>query len=299
MARPAPAALRAVTILDFLAERPTESFTLSEIARGAGLTLSSTQTVLGELVGAGYLIRLRSRKAYALGPAISVLGHAVSMRHPSLVLAEDAIEKLGRELGKELLLIVSAGPDVVAVARWGRRRPRGLDIGRRVPLAAPLGGIFVAWGSDDEQARWMAAGGVTDDHSIEACRQLLASTRLHGYSVTMETTPHIHSIIDAIAEAATKPGPSTRQDLQTLIQRLEFTYQDNVALEEPNRYAVRSIAAPIFDTEGRVLVTISTADLPAEMTVSEIADLGSRLRDVAVTVTTDTEGLLPPEFLAR
>ena len=296
MPRPAPAAARAVTIIDYLVERASQALTLSEISRGTGLSLSSTQTVLGELVEGGYVIRHLARKTYVLGPALSVLGHAVKLRYPALGAASEAIRRIARLTGREILVIALAGRDVVAVDRWGRRLPRGLEIGHRVPFAAPLGGIFVAWGTQHEIDQWLEAGEANRTPSRDLFLDMLASTRLRGYSVTMETTPRVHSIIDAIAAAATRPKPSARVDLQRLISRLEFDSSVTVTIEAPNHYAVRSIAAPIFDFEGRVLLTISTADLPQEMDVQEITELGSTLRDAALAVTRETDGRLPPDL---
>ena len=57
MARPALAASRAIDILNFLASRPDETFSLSELARRTGVNVASTHAIVAALTQAGYLNR--------------------------------------------------------------------------------------------------------------------------------------------------------------------------------------------------------------------------------------------------
>ena len=57
MSRPALAATRAISILDFLAAHPDDAFTLSDLAARLGINVASAHALLTVLVEAGYLGR--------------------------------------------------------------------------------------------------------------------------------------------------------------------------------------------------------------------------------------------------
>src|SRR5580704_9415796 len=128
MVRPAPAALRATQILDFLVAHPTQGFTLSQIARANDMNVATARTVLAVLTDAGYLVRHGSSRTFALGPLLVAAGNAALERYPAVDVARKEINRVSREFGVELLLTVAAGDDIVAVARAGRVHPHGIDV---------------------------------------------------------------------------------------------------------------------------------------------------------------------------
>src|ERR1019366_6750827 len=73
IARTSPAVERAVSILNFLAEHESETFTLSELARRLDLAKATGHTILATLVDCGLVTRSFERE-YCLGPAIIPLG---------------------------------------------------------------------------------------------------------------------------------------------------------------------------------------------------------------------------------
>ena len=82
--RPAPAAWRAVQILELLTTHAVDSFSLSEIARRLSLNVASTHTVLAVLEEAGYVVRHPTRKTYGLGPSLVAAGDAALRRYPAI-----------------------------------------------------------------------------------------------------------------------------------------------------------------------------------------------------------------------
>ena len=64
MSRPALAATRAISVLNFLAAHPADPFTLSDLADRLDINVASAHALLGVLTDAGYLVRhprLRTR----------------------------------------------------------------------------------------------------------------------------------------------------------------------------------------------------------------------------------------------
>jgi DNA-binding IclR family transcriptional regulator len=94
VARRAPAIERCVAVLNHLAERPRESFTLSQIARELDLNKATAHSLLTTLVDAGYLVRHQRDKSYGLGPALIALGNASLTAYPAAQLAVGPMEEL-------------------------------------------------------------------------------------------------------------------------------------------------------------------------------------------------------------
>ena len=61
---------RVIDVMNFLAARPTESFTLTEIALHLGLSNGSAHRVLTTLAESQYLSRHPKTKTYSLGMAL-------------------------------------------------------------------------------------------------------------------------------------------------------------------------------------------------------------------------------------
>ena len=72
--KPAPAALRAMDVLECLAASGSEAPTMSEIARRTGQSKATCHSVLLALTKGGYVRRDPASLAYSLGPGLISLG---------------------------------------------------------------------------------------------------------------------------------------------------------------------------------------------------------------------------------
>lgn len=291
MVRPAPAALRATQILDFLIAHPTQGFTLSQIARANDINVATARTVLAVLTDAGYVVRQDSNRTFALGPLLVAAGSAALERYPAVEVAREEIKRVSREFGVELLLTVAAGDDIVAVARAGRAHPHGIDVGRRVPLVPPLGAVFTAWSSQEEIETWAACAGEGDPAETGRYRRILESTANRGYSVALRVPEADNIVSDAIAAVA--DHPASRGEFRRAASGLARVNYHLEGLEGEGPYRVLMIAAPVFDAEGRTLLAISLFDLPAPLSATKVAEWGARLRDVGLGITRATRGEPP------
>ncbi len=293
MSRPAPAASRAVAILDFLVAHPTEPFSLSQIARANEMNLASASTVLAVLADAGYVVRHPSSKMFSLGPLLVAAGHATLERYPVIDVARDEIRRISAEFGVELLLTVPAGGDIVAVARSGRPDPTGLEVGRRIPLVPPLGAVFVAWASDEEVDDWVRRAANGQEAEVDWYRTILESTRSRGFSVTIQSSTSRDVIREGVARAIGDRGPSGRKALHAAVTGLGHGAYHLQDLSDPGPYRVRMIAAPVFDADMRVVLAITLLDFQVELSAMDIAAWGKRLRDVGMVVTRAVRGERP------
>ena len=289
MARPAPAAGRAVQIVELLTTHAVESFTLTEIARRLSMNTASAHAVLAVLEDVGYVVRHPERKTYGLGPVLVAAGDAALRRYPAIDAARDEIRRLSRQLDVELLVTAVAGQRIVALARAGRRHPLGMEVGESVAYAPPLGSVFVAWETPGEIAAWLdraqPAAGAEERAGYEAS---VRAVRRRGYFVALDedTLEALHASLKR-----STPGPERPRAFEAaavLAEELRSLGYHGLAGRTENM-----IAAPVFDADGRAVLAIVLVGLPGTLTAATLMESVDRVSDAAVVVTRRARGQAP------
>jgi len=273
MARPAPAATRAVDVISFLTAHPARGFTLSELVRALGMNVASAHATLAVLDDTGFVVRDPIRRTYILGPALVAVGFATMEQHPAIDAALEQADALSTELNRTILVAARAGRDAIFVARRGSAVSGEIPghPGDKVPLKAPVGAVFVAWASDSVIEHWLERAAAGPAEAIHY-RGVLGEIRSRGYAVPLRAS-HPH--------AANAPGgPDERLDVL-----------DGLASDRFVR--VRTIAAPIFDAVGQVQLALSITGGEEPMTALEVHRLGQRLMRTTDAVTKRTRGIAP------
>jgi DNA-binding IclR family transcriptional regulator len=288
MARPAPAVVRAVRLVDLLVSHPTERFTLSELARRTGVGLGSVHAVLTELEDAGYLSRHPIARTYSLGPALVVAGAVALEQQPALGLAKEEIDAVAAALGVEALVTAPTTHEIVFVARAGRASPRSptMLVGERVPLVPPLGAVFMAWASASEIDAWLArapAAGGTE--LVARSRADLALARARGFSIgsASETQRAFGATVFSLADAPRRR--ELRADLDMLLVALAADDYAVASIDPARIYDIGMIAAPVFDGDGRVVAAIAATGFSLGLRAPDVVRAAERIRDAAAVVT--------------
>ncbi|MCG8587729.1 MAG: helix-turn-helix domain-containing protein [Proteobacteria bacterium] len=296
MARPALAATRAVAVLNLMAARPTEVFSLSELAQRLGINNASAHAVMAVLQDSGYVTRHPRHKTYALGPAAVALGHAALERHTAIDVARDEMRRLAGELDLEVLLVAKVADEMVAVARAGRRAGTGANmrVGQRVPIQPPLGSAFIAWEDDDTIAAWLArAAPDTPASELASQRAALAAVRERGYSVGLDLEEGAR-LGELLAVAAEAPQTAHLQEsLQGAISELGHAGYPLDATEAGQSYRIAVIMAPIFDAEGHVGMILSMTGHRDPQSADDVRRHGEQLRAAGLRITRATHGRIP------
>ncbi|HUP72357.1 MAG TPA: helix-turn-helix domain-containing protein [Acidimicrobiales bacterium] len=283
---PSPTAARVVEILDFLAGRPTDSFTTSQLARALGQNRTTCQSVLLSLEEAGW-VRRTAEKAYSLGSSAIVAGQAALAALPFLDDVEAELSSLHAEFGVEAVASVKTDDQMVVVARVGPDRTLvpSLHVGLTVPFVPPFGLAFVAW-DDDAFERWLRRS--TDTlaaQDVDRLRRAAAVVRGLGYCVTLDRTSRAR-LADAIRDldlAVRSPEARARRD--QLVDTLAHDEYVMVDIEHQADQPVSQISAPVFGADQRVLATLSVMAFPHELLVEDMPRVAERLRVSAETVT--------------
>jgi DNA-binding IclR family transcriptional regulator len=295
MARAAPAATRAASILAFLTANPSRGFRISELAEHLGMNLASAHATLAVLSDAGFVLRDPAHRTYVLGPALAVTGFAALEQHPAIEAAIEQAALLADELDAEIGLTAIAGRDVIFVARRGEPAAFGSSIGYpgdRSPLLAPIGAIFMAWADDDSVAEWLARAELAP-RLADTYREILAEIRERGFSVPM---PPIGSpaVQDAMSRVRGEPTDrSAEHHLADVLRQSDELLVSLDHLSGSDEIAFKTIAAPIFDPLGRVLLSLSITGPQHAVTVDEILRLGHRLTQAAAVATRHVRGRIP------
>jgi DNA-binding IclR family transcriptional regulator len=284
VARSAPAIERCVAVLNHLASQPGQQFTLSDLARALDLNKATAHAMLATLTEAGYLLRDPQQKTYGLGPALIAVGNAATQGNPAVRIAEPLMAELSAELDLELIASAAIADEIVILARAGPVRPLGINVqpGTRLPLAPPLGTVFVAWSGPAAIDRWLGhVGPEQSPADLERYRDALRVVRARGYSVALGGESQ-QQLVEALRQAGHEPPRTRRSEEYALIE-----------LAGTSRYRINHIGVPVFGPAGEVSLALFLIGFRGQITADEVPRFAERLRAVADEVTTALRGRLP------
>jgi flavin reductase (DIM6/NTAB) family NADH-FMN oxidoreductase RutF len=186
--------------------------------------------------------------------------------------ARSALEAIAADTGHDVLAIASIDDELVLLASAGAGDDAGTSlVGRRMPHVPPLGALFVA--DDDElSAAWLARSGNPAD--AERFGSMLDRVRARGWSMTT-ADPWGEEWDAALAEFSEgEYTPSAERRLHALIGQRAANYEPESGLATE---AMRLLAAPIRDADGRVVLEILLMDIGADIPLTARESLLRRL----------------------
>ena len=149
---------RIVDVVEFLGSQPDRDFTLSELCRRLELSKATAHALLATLTERGWVVRHPRDKTYRLGPALTTIAGAAGARQLEVVdYARDEMQELAKDLNVQCVASAVLGDDIVLLAVAGSSRPLSIHVqaGQRIPLAPPLGTVFLAWAGPTRIDRWL------------------------------------------------------------------------------------------------------------------------------------------------
>jgi DNA-binding IclR family transcriptional regulator len=285
---PINGAARAMAVVDFLAARPSETFSLSELARRVGLNKSTAHTVIHTLHDAGWLFQSPRDMRYGLGPRLTLIGQAAAEAVPEFVLARPIMHELASELLVECVFSALVADEIVVLGSSGPARlgEETVRVGSVMPCAPPLGTVFVAWLSEADRTQRRQRG---LDHGYDSMAAELDEIRNRGYVATLSSSESW--LLRALGEL---PGNhSDRSELQReLEERLSAvaaaaylaTHRDGTGAQP-----IEALMAPVFqDGSARYALT---ARLGRQVNLDELDRIGGRVRAAAAEISQALSGL--------
>ena len=295
MARAAPAASRAASILALLTAHPSRGFTISELVKHLDMNIASAHATLAVLSDVGFTVRDPAHRTYVLGPALAATGFAALEQHPAIEAAIQQADLLAEDLDAEIGVSAIAGRDVILLARRGpEQRTSGIGYpGDRSPMLAPFGAVFMAWADEAAITAWLERASVSQpvaDHY----RDVLADIRARGFSVPLRAIGHTPAIAEAIARLRDEPtAADAERHLADALRESDEMLLSFEGLSPSDEVKFTTVAAPIFDPIGRVLLSLCITGPDHAVSVDRILELGRRLVQSAGIATRQARGRAP------
>jgi DNA-binding IclR family transcriptional regulator len=291
VARRAPAVERSVAVLNFLAAHAGERFTLSDLARDLRINKATLHALLSAMTEAGYLVRDDSRKTYGLGPAVIAVGNAAVGAYPAVDLAMPEMLAMREELGLDSVASAAIHDEIVILARAGTPAPFDINIqpGHRLPLAPPLGTVFIAWSGQEKIDRWLGkVGPSASQENLKRYRHAVETVRARGYSVGLEGDEQ-QRLVEALGHAAHEAGPSVEESVRGLTTQ-EYAL---IELDRAAAYRLNHIGAPVFGSDGEVTIGLFLIGFQDQIPAERVPRYAERLLTAAERVTKAIHGREP------
>jgi DNA-binding IclR family transcriptional regulator len=282
MPRSSPGVKRIVAILNFFADHPGQSFTLTDLVRALKLSRATCHALLTGLVESGYLYRTHD-KSYVIGPTLVSIGR-IAVEHLSpLQVAQPEMRALADEFDAICSSIFREGDEAVvraraaAISHLGWSSPQGA----RMLLRAPFMAVWYAWSPKDEADGWLArAKPAPTVEQREAMYGAMAFARQHTYCFFVRN-PRVEEHRDA-------PG------LAFSNERSEFPVAIPSDLQADADYPLASVVAPVFDSSRHVAFVLGLAGFQERVPGARVEKMGRRLREACDRITQFMAGREPP-----
>jgi DNA-binding IclR family transcriptional regulator len=288
-----PSVERAASVLALLSAAPERGFTLAEIVRQTELSKATCHALLASLTSARWLLRYPSGPSYRLGPGLIALGEAARQGYPELPYAQDKMRELGTELELECMASAVVGGEIVILAKGGVPAPipATAAIGQRVPLVPPLATVFFAWSSEATVQAAFAPWSAGQEALTEHYRKGLRAVNERGYAIGLENP--VRERLGRTLAAQLSRGQLATPEAARLVSELTDQDYQLVELAPGASYWLSYLAAPIFDSRGRVSLALTLVGFASQLTTADVHRHGKLLRAAADEVTAAVHGRVP------
>lgn len=171
--------------------------------------------------------------------------------------------------------------DAAAAAQARPPVPAGV----RLPFIAPFGREFVAWAPPADRTAWMDAAGPVNDVFRARISKVLKEIKSRGYGIERLSDPllRVYTALQALDDGVLGDPITVRlaaalADL-TIVDVLPGEFAEAESCE------LATISAPVFDTAGRVVMSVS-AQPYRRLSAREVRDIGTRVVEFANTAGT-------------
>ncbi|HEX7852784.1 MAG TPA: MarR family transcriptional regulator [Sphingobium sp.] len=284
MSRSSPGVGRVVSIINFIADHPGQSFTLTDIVRALRLSRATCHALLGGLVEAGYLFRA-SDKSYVLGPALIAMGETAKANFSASQVAQPEMRALADRYDAICALCCLEGYDAVirdrasAYSHVGHATVRGAHL----PLLAQFASVFFVWSSTTDVNAWLDAHEVVPrPEQREAMSKGIDVIRQQGFGVAVRTD-------DA-------PGIVSSLEREAGVQMLEKSMVPLFEIDPDADYLPSYVQAPIYDSRRRVPYVIALSGFKSHVTGRELVEIGAAVRETCERLSTFVSRI-PPDVV--
>jgi DNA-binding IclR family transcriptional regulator len=281
MPRSSPGVRRIVSILNFFAAHPRESFTLTDLVRALKLSRATCHGLLAGLVESGYLYRTSDR-GYLLGPALVSIGEVAQAHYSPLKAAQPEMRILADEFDTVCSASFREGREVVvrerasAISHLGFSVPRGW----RAPLLPQFAGAFFVWSAPEEVRAWLDDLNPAPSNSQRAAlEKSIILIRRYGFFCAQRSG----SVVDPQSSEWVFKGAYEEAPLLPIFE-----------IDAEKSYELSWVMAPVLDTSRNTAFVIGVQGFTGQSTGARILSIGRRVCEACERITTFI-GRGPPE----
>jgi DNA-binding IclR family transcriptional regulator len=273
-----PPTRRVVAVVELLAGRPDARLALAEICRDLRISRSTGHAILHTLCACGWASRDPLSGKYSLGPAMARIWRQAAPLHRIM---RQPLQQFAVSIDMPVCMSEVRDGSIVVVdaAAVGSARPP-VAAGVRLPFTAPFGREFVAWAPRADRTAWVEAAGPINDVFRARISKVLKEVKNRGYGIERLSDPllRVYTALQALDDGVLRDPISAR----LAAALAELTIVDFLPGEfaEAETCALATISAPIFDTAGRVVMSVS-AQPYRRLTADEVRDVGARVVEFA------------------
>ena len=227
--------VKALNILEFLAEGEQPAYTLTELSYHLQLHVTTVHRLVANLLREGFVEEVPDARGYQLSFRVLRMGLGVLNRLDFRQVAGPLLEKLTRETQEAVHLAILEETGVIVVASYPSPQPDGIDV--RLGDKAPL-------------------------HSSSVGKTLLAYRQRSTWGHVARTFgfPHYTS--------------KTITNLASLRKELEQIREQGYALDqEETMEGMIGVAGPVFDHTGRVIAAFSVAGPATRLSPERVPEI--------------------------
>lgn len=262
-----------VAILDFFADHPGQSFTLTDLVRALKLSRATCHALLTGLVDSGYLYRTHD-KSYVIGPRLVAIGRIANEHFSPLQVAQPEMRALADEFSAICSAFFREGDEVVVRARAASISQLGLSVpqGVRLQLRPPFGAIYFAWSSPSQAQAWV--DNVDPPPTVAQREQMLKGidfARQHGFLFGVRNL--------------NAPGADESPEQIFRGQRAEYPVTLEYEIDPKRQYLLSFVNAPVFDERQDVAFTLGLMGFMKTFSGTEVERMGRILREACDRIT--------------
>jgi len=273
---PSPPTERVIAVIELLGSEPARQFTLAEICRSLAISRATGHAILTTLTAHDWVTRDPVTAEYAWGPAIASLA-----KPANALMYRGDLQALAAEAGTQVYLTRKEGGTLVIVETAGEclTGPR-ISPGFRTPLVAPFGRDYVAWSSAETQKAWLEAIGQPDPGLRRRMTAVLKEIRQRGFVVERLTREYVR--VYTALRALSGDGEIDMITTQLARAFADLTTIDVLSseMDDTASPSVATISAPITDTSGSVIMSVTAAAFTT-LDSDAIRALGDKVRHTA------------------
>lgn len=293
---PAPAVLRANEILQHFVRRPTDSLTVSELARQVSLPRASCDSIVQALALCDLLVRDNDLR-YSLGPAAITLGEAARAANSILSVSATQARSLADTLSAFAAVSLRHGSRSAVAEVFDNGPTFGLraQVGHTIDHIPPFGAVYIAWHDDEIEAWFARSPGSLSKAERSRLETALEQVRRLGFSVALASPRH-GDLDAALTTLAAQPNAQQARRARDAVVN-EMVHREYLAVTDfgdETLHRVTLMAAPVFDRHGRAVASILLLGPDHDLSGAEILSRAAHLLDAAEQATRLTGGVLPP-----